>query len=292
MSDEDFRRTHSLKVLARDRRECPCGCRQRLPWLEGEISGPEGRHTFEAAFVHHQGQRRVLVGLRGPLLKGDCAAWAFLADGAQTIYQPAGAVQPGLLTAIRPVIVTDEKRLVAMFQLLDVLLFNSSDAAIHLSGPTQATRQALDFSFRLPDALLAVGARDRQINENFARLEERRFVRGLLALPVLGGEEFRIGLWFEVAPADFEAVAARAPAELSGTADNGFSIGGNPLVGVVSRLVLNPAQPCPWVRGTSAAWLEQAMVEVRTSDEHFALVREITDSYLQAQVARAIAKRG
>ena len=291
MSGEDFRRTHSITIASRERRECPCGCKQRLPLLEGEILGPEGRHFFEAAFVHQQGQRRVLVGLRGPLLQGDCAVWAFSSDGTRTTYQPAGAVQPGLLGRMRPLIVTDEDRLAAMFALLDVLLFNSRDASIHLSGPTEATRQALDFSFRLPDALLAVPRSERQINDNFAQLNDRRFVRALLPLPVLGGEEFRIGLWFEVALADFEAVARKAPVELSGTADNGFSIEGNPLTGIVGTLAQKPAQPCPWVRGASAAWLEQAMCDVRSSDEHFALVREITDSYTQAQVARALAKR-
>jgi hypothetical protein len=291
MSDEDFRRTHALRVSTRERRECPCGCKQRLPYLEGEISGPEGRHFFEAAFVHHQGQRRVLVGLKGALLQGEHAAWAFVGEGARTTYQPAGIVQPGLLARMRPSVVTEEARLGAMFQLLDVLLFNNRDAAIHLSGPTEATRQALDFSFRLPDALLAVPRNERQINENFAQLDERRFVRALLPLPVLGGEEFRIGLWFEVAAGDYDAVARKAPLQLSGRADNGFSIGGNPLAGVVGTLVLEPAKACPWVRSASAAWLEQAMCEVRSSDEHFALVREITDSYTQAQVARALAKR-
>lgn len=291
MSDADFRRDHSLKVAARELRECPCGCRLRMPWLEGELSGPEGRHAFEAAFVHHQGQRRVLVGLRGPLLQGDCAAWAYLSDGAQTTYQPAGAIPPGVLTRLRPTIVTQDERLGAVFQLLDVVLFNSRDASIHLAGPTEATRQALDFSFRLPDALLAVPRGDRQIHENFAQLEARRFIRALLPLPVLGGEDFRIGLWFEVAAPDFDAVSKKTPLELTGTADNGFSIGGKPLAGISSTLVLAAGQPCPSVRRASAAWLEQTMREVRSSDEHFALVREITDSYLQAQVARSAGKK-
>ncbi|MBS1151733.1 MAG: hypothetical protein H6Q89_3431 [Myxococcaceae bacterium] len=291
MSEEDFRRTHRLEVASRERRACPCGCRQRLPWLEGAITGPEGRHGFEAVLLHHQGQRRVLVGLQGPLLKAECAAWAFVASDGRTTYQPAGVLGPGLLTRIRPTVVTDEARLAAVFALLDVLLFFDRDAATHLAGPTEAMRQALDFSFRIPDALLAVPRGERQINENFAQLEGRRFVRALLPLPVLGGEEFRIGLWFEVAPEDFEAVAQKAPRQLSGTADNGFCIEGNPLAGVVGTLVLAPAQACPWVRGASAAWLEQAMLQVRSSDEHFALVREITDSYTQAQVARALARR-
>ncbi len=240
--------------------------------------------------MHEQGQRRVLVGLRGPLLQTDCAAWAFAFEGGPTSYQPVAAVESGLLKGFRPGVPTDEGRLAAMFGLLDVLLFNSPDAAIHLAGPTEATRQALDFSFRLPDALLPVPRGERQINENFARLEERRFVRALLPLPVLGGEEFRIGMWFEVSSADFEAVLERVPVELSGLTDNSFSIEARPLAGVIARLGLEASQPCPRVLSADATWLNLELCEVRSSDEHFALVREITDSYTKAQVARARSK--
>ncbi len=283
MSDEDFRRTHSLRLDRRDKSDCPCGCGQRLPRLEGEISGPDGRHVIEAAFVHHEGRRRVLVGLSGPLLAQDCAAWAFLNEAAQTSYQQAGAIHPGLLRKVsRPAAVKSEERMGALLQLLDVLMFNSPDASCHLAGPTEATRQALDFSFRLPDALLKVPRDQRQVEPNFARLGDRRFLRALLPLPVLGGEEFRIGMWFEVSAPAYEAVGRHEPGALSGTADNGFSIGGQPLKGIVAALALAPGQPCPTVRGASVEWLSQAMREVRSSDEHFALVREITDSYLRA----------
>jgi hypothetical protein len=162
LSGQDFRRNHSLIITARERRECPCGCRLRMPWLFGELTGPEGCHAFEAAFVHHQGQRRLLVALRGPLLQGDCAAWAGVAEGAKTTFEPASTIPPGMLLRMRPSIVTGEERLGAVFQLLEVVLFN---------------------------------------------------------------------------------------------------------------------------------WLEQTMREVRSSDEHVELVREITDSYLQAQVARSMAKQ-
>ncbi len=270
MSDEDFRRTHSLQVTTRDRRECPCGCRQRLPWVAGAVSGPEGRHPFEAAFVHHEGQRRLRVTFRGPLLKQEGSAWAFSGVQGQTTYQPVGAgVDP------------------AVFALLDVLLFNQPDAAIHLSGPTDAMRQALDFSFRLPDALLAVPRHERQINENFAKVEARRFVRALLPLPVLGGEDFRVGLWFEVDAAGFDAVEQKSAVALTGTIDNAFTLQGQAIAGVPGQLQLESGRPVPTLRDTSATWLQQAMREVRSSDEHFALVREITDSYLAAQVARS-----
>ncbi len=287
MSSEDFRRTYRMQLTTRERRECPCGCRQRLPWFAGELNGPLGLHFFEAAFVHREGQRRLLVALRGPLLKQQCAAWAFSGTGGQTTYQPAPVVDPALLQSMRPGVVTDPKALAAMFALIDVLLFNQPDAAIHLAGPTEAMRQALDFSFRLPDALLAVPRGERQINENFARLEARRFVRALLPLPVLGGEDFRVGLWFEVDEAGFVAVERRANGGLTGTVDNGFSLQGQAIAGVSGQLQLDAGRPVPTVRDASAAWLQQAMREVRSSDEHFALVREITDSYLAAQVARS-----
>jgi hypothetical protein len=48
--------------------------------------------------------------------------------------------------------------------------------------------------------------RSPRCNKDFTELDERRFVRSLFPVPIQGGEEFRFGIWVEVALDTFEHV--------------------------------------------------------------------------------------
>lgn len=65
-----------------------------------------------------------------------------------------------------------------------------------------------DFAYQLPDCIWAQreSQRSSRNSGDFAELDERRFVRGLLPVKLENGEEFRYGVWLEVDRTTFDEV--------------------------------------------------------------------------------------
>ena len=114
----------------------------------------------------------------------------------------------GLLLRVRALLTTCPCQLVGArgFSSLTLLRVEAHTRTCACAKCGQAT-QLLDSAFR-PDCGWAQpeGERSRRNNEDFAELDERRFVRGLLPIRLEDREEFRFGIWLEVTADVFDDV--------------------------------------------------------------------------------------
>lgn len=138
----------------------------------------------------------------------------------------------------------------------------------------------LDYAYRLPDCVFALPAEHRssRCNEDFAELGDRRFVRGLLPVPVEDTEEFRYGLWLEVDAATFERVirawndpVAYRALTFSGRIANALPPFGVRSLDVLVDLATRDEKSRPFVVRAQEPWLEELLERGWTQREHLKL---------------------
>lgn len=153
----------------------------------------------------------------------------------------------------------------------------------HGSGCTCSTCGAaipglpLDFAYSLPDCVFALPPEERssRCSADFAELGERRFVRGLLPVPVGGGEEFRYGIWLEVDEGTFQRVrrAWNDPVTyrtltFTSRLANAVEPFGLATLGVEVEVATRGENARPFVVGSRAEWLERLVTEGWTRQEY------------------------
>jgi len=135
----------------------------------------------------------------------------------------------------------------------------------------------LDYAYKLPDCVFALSAEQRspRCNEDFAEMGERKFVRGLLPVPIEGGEEFRYGVWVEVDRDTFERVvrvwndaAAYRTLTFSGRIANAFPPFGQRTVDVLVDLATRDEKSRPFVIHSREPWLVGLLARGWTHREH------------------------
>jgi len=148
----------------------------------------------------------------------------------------------------------------------------------------------LDYACKMPDCVFALPAeqRSRRCNEDFAELGNRKFVRGLLPIPIEGGEEFRYGVWLEVDPETFEHVirAWNDPPvyrtlAFSGRIANALPPFGPRALDALVDLATRDEKGRPFVVGSTEPWLKDLLARGWSRQEHL----DLADS-LRARSAR------
>ncbi len=138
----------------------------------------------------------------------------------------------------------------------------------------------LDYAYRLPDCVFALPEEERspRCSRDFAELDGRRFVRCLIPVPVEGGQEFRYGIWIEVAPDTFERVvrAWNDPVQyralaFAGRVANAFPPLGDRAVGAVVRLATRGDRSRPFVVDANDGPLASLLRRGWTLAEHLAV---------------------
>jgi len=132
-----------------------------------------------------------------------------------------------------------------------------------------ARASLLDRAYQAPDCVWAqpVDERSSRNNVDFAELGERRFVRGLLPVPLANGEEFRFGVWLEVDEQTFDEVVAswndeaRYPdLRFTATVANAVVPWQDRILGAHVDVGVRDPNARPFVSAARAPWL-QAVVE-------------------------------
>lgn len=108
----------------------------------------------------------------------------------------------------------------------------------------------------------------RRLDQNFARCDDRWFVRALLPIPILGGEEVRIGIWVDVEPAAFYRLgmswndeAGYMAMRMSGEIENELSLVGRQVRGMTVHLAARSAGDCLFVSAATDPWFARLMQE-------------------------------
>jgi hypothetical protein len=128
-----------------------------------------------------------------------------------------------------------------------------------------------DLAFQLPDRVFALSPeeqatrtwRSAETNADFVVLDEASFyVRGILPVPLPGGDEFRYGAWLEVTPADFTAVlqawdddAAYARLRFRAALANALPPYGDRALGAQVDVATGDVSARPKVVGAEDGWL-------------------------------------
>lgn len=142
----------------------------------------------------------------------------------------------------------------------------------------------LDYAYRLPDCVFALAPEQRspRCNQDFAELDDRRFVRSLFPIAIEGGEEFRYGIWVEVAPETFDRVihAWNDPARyrtlsFDGRVANAFPPLGDSAVGATVSLATRDDTSRPFVVSAEDEAVSSLLVRGWTRDEHLALAASL-----------------
>lgn len=138
----------------------------------------------------------------------------------------------------------------------------------------------LDYAYRLPDCVFALPAEQRspRCNEDFAELDERRFVRSLFPVPLEGGAEFRYGVWIEVTPDEFDRVVGAwndsvkyRGLEFRGQVANAFPPLGDRVLGVTVALATRDERSRPFVVHADDEEVASLLRRGWTRAEHVAL---------------------
>jgi hypothetical protein len=153
----------------------------------------------------------------------------------------------------------------------------------HVTGCTCATCGValpdlpLDFAYSLPDCVFALLPEERspRCNADFAELGERKFVRGLLPVPVQGSEEFRYGVWLEVDADTFQRVLRSwndpdtfRTLTFSGRLANAVEPFGATTLGVEVEVATRGENARPFVVRSRADWLERLITGGWTRQEY------------------------
>jgi hypothetical protein len=135
----------------------------------------------------------------------------------------------------------------------------------------------LDFGYQAPDCVWAQLPHERspENTSDFARLGERRFVRGLLPIKLESGEEFCFGLWFEVDLATYDQVRAcwRDPPRylslrFTATIANATPPWRESIIGCIVDLGARKATSRPYVIGARDPWLRQLLESGWTASDY------------------------
>ena len=151
-----------------------------------------------------------------------------------------------------------------------------------------AAEPVLNYGFRLPDVVFQQAEEDRskRNSADFAELGERRFVRCVLPVPVsFHDDDFGIGVWVEVAAADFQRIVDvwSVPDEYQklrcrGTVANAFVCPGDgdrQLLGVDVELQVQNPDERPVVGSSDAAWVEELLRSGWAERDYVALLETL-----------------
>ena len=163
------------------------------------------------------------------------------------------ASTPALLASRAHALATPARK-TRLFALHDALVAEHDDVAA-LFAPA-ADR---DFSYGMPDCVFATppAKRSRNQHKNFAEHGARKFVRALLPVRVADdGSELRIGVWVEIAGADFARLVsvfwddepAYMATVIAGTIETSCPLRGDDLRGAPVTLAARTADQCLFVR--------------------------------------------
>lgn len=263
----------AIDVEERDRSEVRCDCGCGVSWLvsRGWIHDRGETISFVVQPTIHGDERVAWIAFgRG----AEPSAWAFVRSWLQDDNVAAGAVEPTASPlrdvepfASRPDAVLSRAQVIADAALKQ-RVFELHDALCARNGELRALYnpiEGLDYSFQLPDCVFALPPAERspRNHKNFADLGARRFVRALLPIPLAGGDELRVGIWLEVAPAEFRALhavfwdndEAYLAMRLSGHVETSIVVRGRQLHGARLDLAARTADQCLFVCGGDPPWL-------------------------------------
>ena len=143
----------------------------------------------------------------------------------------------------------------------------------------------LDFGYQLPDCIWDAPEveRSRDNTSDFASHGERRFVRGLLPIPLENGTEFHYGVWLEVDQATFLDVRncwndeerylkLRFKARVANAAPPWRTN----LLGLGVEAGVREVKSRPFVMAAEAAWLQKLMADGWTPDDYREAVASFT----------------
>jgi hypothetical protein len=142
----------------------------------------------------------------------------------------------------------------------------------------------LDFGFQAPDCVWALppAQRSPRNNKNFAELDDRRFVRGLLPIRLTSGEEFRVGVWLEVGRDIFDDIfeswddTVRYPQlKFVATIANAAPPWREKILGVEVHVGVRDQNSRPYVFASHTAWLQQVLERGWTDAEYEAVIASI-----------------
>jgi hypothetical protein len=126
----------------------------------------------------------------------------------------------------------------------------------------------LDFGFTLPDCVWALPPNERspRNSKDFAELGNRRFVRGLLPIPIEGGEEFRYGVWLEVETEVFDVIVVSWNDEVEypklafvATIANAVPPWRGKTLGTEVQVGVRDQNSRPFVTAAHQAWLQEVL---------------------------------
>ena len=192
---------------------CDCSCGMSLPCISGTIRDAAGSHAVEV-FLSHSANRPAIRIVARTTING----WRGL-FGFRVNVEAGGKTQwrPQYLEEFPPTLLGDAEHVPR-----DAALWEDNAAAVeaamrrfeavfddhqpmprwHLYG---CDLEELDFSFRLPDVLIHEEPSAFKLKKNFITFGQRRFIRAVIGVPVIGGE-YRVATWFEVDPYEFDDV--------------------------------------------------------------------------------------
>lgn len=139
----------------------------------------------------------------------------------------------------------------------------------------------LDFGFTLPDCVWALPPDERspRNSKDFAELGKRRFVRGLLPIQIVGGEEFRFGVWLEVEPDVFDVIVASWNDEVAypqltfvATIANAVPPWRGKTVGAEVHVGVRDQKSRPFVVSSHVEWLQDVLERGWTEAQYDAAV--------------------
>lgn len=142
----------------------------------------------------------------------------------------------------------------------------------------------LDYAYGLPDCVFALPKEQRspRCNEDFAELGERRFVRSLFPIAIEGGDEFRFGIWVEVARETFEHVirawndpVAYRALTFRGSIANDLAPLGQGMLGAAVSLETRDATSRPFVVGAGDARLASLLDRGWTRQEFLVIAAKL-----------------
>jgi hypothetical protein len=117
---------------------------------------------------------------------------------------------------------------------------------------------------------------------NFAELDDRRFVRGLLPIRLTSGEEFRVGVWLEVGRDIFDDIfeswddTVRYPQlKFVATIANAAPPWREKILGVEVHVGVRDQNSRPYVFASHTAWLHQVLERGWTDAEYEAVIASI-----------------
>lgn len=124
-----------------------------------------------------------------------------------------------------------------------------------------------------------VDERSARNNADFAELGDRRFVRGLLPVPLANGEEFRFGVWLEVDQQTFDEVVTSWDDEerypdlrFSATIANAVAPWHAQILGARVDVGVRDPNGRPFVLAARAPWLQAVIERGWTTAEYEAAV--------------------